>query len=111
MGRIYKSTRECIMWLGDVEEEPIEPFHRLESWNSTEVRVLEGLIQDLKLTTPETLRNAGKETASIDVPGAFEIMELLEQNKHFYEMPFFRILPTGGIELCELWSKAVSLRQ
>jgi len=107
MGRIYKSTRECIMWLGEVEEEPIEPFHRLESWNPAEVRVLEGLIQDLKLTTPEPLRNAGKETASIDVPGAFEIIELLEQKKHFHEMPFFRILPTGGIEPCELWRKAI----
>lgn len=107
MGRIYKSTRECIMWLGELEEEPIEPFHRLESWNPAEVTALEGLIQDLKLTTPETLRNAGKETASIDVPGAFEIIELLTQNKHFHEMPFYRILPTGGIELCELWSKAV----
>ena len=95
------------MWLGELEEEPIEPFHRLESWNPAKVTALEGFIRDLKLTTPETLRNAGKETASIDVPGAFEIIELLAQNKHFHEMPFYRILPTGGIELCELWSKAV----
>ena len=95
------------MWLGEVEEEPIEPFHRLESLHPAELRALEGVIQDLKLNTLERLRNAGKETASIDVPGAFEIIGLLAQNKHFYEMPFFRILPTGGVELCELWGKAV----
>jgi len=87
------------MWLGEVEEEPIEPFHCLESWNLAEVTALNKFIQDLKLTTPETLRK--------DVPGAFEVIELLAQNKHFYEMPFFRILPTGGVELCDLWIKAV----
>jgi hypothetical protein len=95
------------MWMGEVEEEPIQPFRRLESADSVELKIMEKLIQDLKLTTPEPLRKAGKETVSIDIPGAFEVIELLTQNKHLYEMPFFRISSTGGIELCEVWSKAV----
>jgi hypothetical protein len=109
MGRIYKSTEECIMWLGDVEDEPIQPFKPLprESWSPTEVAVLNGLIQDLKLTTPEPLQSTNEETASIDVPGAFEVAKLLARNIHFYEMPFFRILPTGDFELCPVWAKAV----
>jgi len=95
------------MWLGEVEEEPIEPFHTYESLPPSGLRALEGTIQDSKPGTPGMLQNAGKETASIDVPGAFEIIDLLAQNKHFNEMPFFHILPTGEIELCELWAKAV----
>jgi len=94
------------MWLGGVEEEAIEPF-RWECPDSTEMKILQDLVRDLKLTTPEALRNPGKETASINVPGAFEVAQLLAQNKHLHEMPFFRILPSGEIELCETWSKAV----
>lgn len=108
MGRIYKATKECIIWIGEVEEEPIEKFGYLETLNQAQVTALEGLIKGLDLTTVKPLQNAGKDlTASIDVPGAFEVIEMLAQGKHFYEMPFFRVLPTGGIELCKLWSKAV----
>jgi hypothetical protein len=56
MGRIYKSSKKCTMWLGEVEEEPIEPFRRLESPDPVELKIMEGLIRDLTLTTPEPLR-------------------------------------------------------
>lgn len=95
------------MWLGEVEEEPIEPFRCPESPNSTEMKILQDLVRDLNLTTPEALQNPGNETASINIPGAFEVVELLAQNKHLHEMPFFHILPSGEIGLCESWSKAV----
>ena len=67
------------------------------------------LIKDLNLSTPEPLQHAGKEgTASIDVPGAFEILELIATGKHFHEMPFFTISPDGStFELCDTWHKAL----
>jgi Heterokaryon incompatibility protein (HET) len=109
MGTIYKSTKECVMWLGEVEDEPIESFQPLNSWNEAEVQALKELIKDLKLSNPEPLRNAGKQMASvsIDIPGAFEVAELLSQNKHFHEMPFYHILPNGGIKFSDVWTKAV----
>jgi hypothetical protein len=109
MGEIYKSTKECLMWLGEVEDEPIEPFQPLTSYNEAEVRSLKELVHDLKLNTPEPLRNAGKESSStdIDIPGAFEVAELLSQNKHFHEMPFYHILPDGTITFDKVWAKAV----
>lgn len=34
-------------------------------------------------------------------------MSLLSEGKHLYEMPFYRILPSGEIELSQRWGKAV----
>lgn len=106
MGMIYKSARECILWLGEVEEQPIGPLQLFGSVNEAELRVLENLIQDLKLSTPEPLKNVSS-GASINVLGAFEVMEWLAQDKHFHEMPFYQILPTGEIELSKQWHQAV----
>lgn len=115
MGSIYKSTNECRIWLGEIEEEPIEPLIRNQTWTQAEIKRLEELIEENDLSNMEPLQKAGKEgDASIDVPGGFEIMELLAQDKHFHEMPFFHIPPTGHVpagglkfELRDHWSKAM----
>jgi Heterokaryon incompatibility protein (HET) len=107
MGLIYKTTRECIIWLGEVDDDPIQPYKKLEAYNPVDVSVLEGHIRDKKLESPKPLQNAGKTTESLDIPGAFEVADLLARNIHFYEMPFYRILQDGKFELREEFSKAV----
>ena len=108
MGSIYKSAVECKIWLGEIEDEHTEPIPRSD-FNQAEVNHLKDLIKDLKLSNPEPLQHAGKEgTASIDVPGAFEILELIAKGKHFHEMPFFTISPDGStFELCDTWYKSM----
>ena len=107
MGTIYKSTKECIIWLGDVNDESIQPYEPVQSINPVELAVLQGLIQKHNLQTPNPLQKAGKNTTFLDIPGALEIAELIARDIHFWEMPFYRILPDGGIELSETWHKAV----
>jgi hypothetical protein len=118
MGQIYKSCRECAIWLGEVDEEPIRAIELPETWRKAEIDHLEGLIKDLNITeSPKPLVKAGKEgDALIDVEGAFEIMELLASHKHLHEMPFFVIPSTGtyrihppgtAFELSDLWAKTV----
>jgi hypothetical protein len=98
----------CKIWLGEIEDEHTEPIPRSDM-NQAEVAHMMALISDLNLSTPEPLQHAGKEgAASIDVPGAFEVLGLIATGKHFHEMPFFTISPDGStFELCDIWHKAL----
>lgn len=109
MGSIYKNTIDCTVWLGEVDEEAIPPLQPHQSWSQAEARYFGRLIKELKLKSPEPLQRAGKEgDASIDVPGAFEIIELMAQGKHLHEMPFFRLSSTGeGFERSDSWGKTL----
>jgi hypothetical protein len=109
MGAIYKSTRHCKIWLGEVEEEPIQAVQRREVFTEAEVEHLGNVIKELKLTTPTPLLRAGKHGGDqIDVPGAFEIMELMALGKHLYEMRFYRIQDVGPVFVpSEVWVNAL----
>jgi hypothetical protein len=118
MGQIYKSCRECAIWLGEVEEEPIGAIEFPKTWRKAEIDYLDRLIKELNITeSPKPLQRAGKHgDAPIDVEGAFEIMELMASHKHLHEMPFFTIPSTGtyripppgtAFELSDLWAKSV----
>jgi Heterokaryon incompatibility protein (HET) len=118
MGQIYKSCRECALWLGEVEEGPTTPMKLPETWRKAEIDYLDELLSDSNITeSPEPLQRAGKHgDASIDVEGAFEVMELLASHKHLHEMPFYTIPPTGtyripppgtAFELSGVWAHAV----
>lgn len=115
MGQIYKSCRECAIWLGEIEEESISPIKLPGTWRRAEIDHLEELIRELKITeSPKPLQRAGKHGDDpIDVEGAFEVMELMAAHKHLYEMPFFTV-PSKGIprpgtafELSRSWAKTV----
>lgn len=107
MGSIYRSSKECLLWLGEVEDEKIYPFERLSHPDPLELAILKETIQKFKLESPKPLQSIVTGTNSIDVPAALEVVDLFAQDKHLYELPFYRILPSGEIELCEDWGKAV----
>jgi hypothetical protein len=118
MGQIYKSCRECAIWLGEVEEEPIRQIELPTTWRKAEIDHLEKLVKSLNITeAPNPLQRAGKHgNDPIDVEGAFEIMELMASQKHLHEMPFFTIPSTGTyhipppsteFELSDLWARTV----
>jgi hypothetical protein len=109
MGAIYKTTINCRVWLGEVDEEAIQTLKPHGSSSQAEARQFGRLVKDLKLTDPQPLQHGEKEEdATVDVPGAFEIIELMAQGKHLHEMPFFHLSPTEeGFELSEVWSKTL----
>jgi hypothetical protein len=117
MGEIYKNTSECIIWLGEVEEQPIAPIaERKEMWSEVERDELEKRIMEYKLDTLawKGLQEAGKEiiptpNGNLDVRGALEILDMVCEGKHYHEMPFFTI-PQSGVppfELNEQWAQSL----
>lgn len=106
MAKVYRSTKESLLWLGEVEDEPIYPFQPLESADYYDLMLLEEKVQQSGLESPRPLENSLTD-APINVPAAFEVVNLLAEGKHLYEMPFYQVLPTGKVEFREDWPMAM----
>lgn len=89
-----------------MEDEPIYHFEPLGEPNPHEVVVLQEIISKNNLRSPPPLQSAAT-AEGLDIAGAFEIVGLLAEGKHLWEMPFYHIAPLGAIQLNPRFGKAV----
>jgi hypothetical protein len=103
MGDIYKQTVEVQIWLGESEGLSPEPY--LESECSLVKRDKDlPLFQKFLESKGPLIKPAPLSFANMLVPrqsvlGALEILKLFAADKHFYEMPFFRVTPMSTIDI------------
>ena len=75
MAKIYRSTKESLLWLGEVEDEPIYPFQHFASPDFYDLMLLEEKVHEFDFASPPSLQSPATD-AVINVPAAFEVVEL-----------------------------------
>lgn len=110
MGDIYRQALEVQIWFGEVEEmapdKANSPDENLVS--EDHAKNFKCFLQSKDLMTNlSSLSSAAWHPTGANVPGALDILRLLEEDKHLYQMPFFKITSAAEIELATVWYDAL----
>ena len=107
MDDIYRLAKGVQIWLGETGDmvSNTQQSGRLDFWSLEDtVKSFTGFLQSEQLlSTLPPLASAEHAILEPNVPGAIRIMELLAAGRHFYQMPFFRVISLEAIEPCPVW--------
>lgn len=111
MGAVYKECREVQIWLGEENDLPLEPLSPEDLWTwqfiSKGIRSeFEKFIEshNIKHVAPlNAVRSVYEQDSQLDVPAALQLLRLLAEDKHFYDLPFFEITEFPSFTLCNNW--------
>ena len=110
MGDIYRQALEVHIWFGEAEEMVPDKANSPEENLVSEdhLKTFKNFLQSNHLMT--NLSPLSMDTGSVvegNVTGALEILLLLDEDKHFYQMPFFKITSAAEIDLATVWYDAL----
>jgi hypothetical protein len=113
MADIYSSCSRCVVWLGEEEDCPLEPYPMTTDWHSPEdVAALESYIesQGKRYVAPipnyVSLGADNEYNSWLDVKAALDLAVMIGNGKHLYELPFYQITEFPKFKFCTNWENA-----
>ena len=110
MGDIYREAKECHIWLCQVEEitrKVGKDVVDLDAVHKHDLLRLKSYLEHKgSMTDPPPVLQNQVATQSAFL-GALDILRLLAEGKHFYEMPFFEIDASLCIKMRQFWYQSL----
>jgi hypothetical protein len=117
MADVYSTCSRCMIWLGEEEDYPLIPYaFAVDDPDFNEPKDVAAfedyLLSQGQPTTRAPIKNHLKLGFSLDahswldVQAGFDLVKMLIEDTHLYEMPFYRITDFPKFEICRNWENA-----
>lgn len=119
MAALYSSCSRCVIWLGEAEDNPLEPYdldandEYLQKYRESAIFAFEGYLTSQQGTAKmrpikRNIELDSKAELCLDVEAGFDLAKMLAEdaNRHLYELPFYEITEFSHFRICRNWQNA-----
>jgi hypothetical protein len=111
MNAVFSSCSRCMIWLGEEADYPLAPYLLPKIRRKSNAAFKKYIESQGKTSINPIHRSVSLDVGShcdswLDVETGFDLARMLGEDKHLYEMPFYRITEFPEYEFCKNWVNA-----